>query len=396
MKKWLTACLAWWLVATPAGAEDNTAPEFLLGDIGVRIDLPKEWKMTRWSDWDFKGEKGDVLLFAWATPVQTPIRDEDIDEWGPIYTAKVEELQGKFPSVKDLRVENIGTRPTAYADINFQFGSGGGGVLYGSTIAAGGQMFHMAFVTADRRAKAAEKARDNIMRRLDVQAKGEPLEVTPNEQVESLGATTKLPDLWRRPFKSEMGLAMKAIKGFGLEDISDCWVAIRPRPAVDPDVMVSCQGGLLLGVVDEYSFEGVDALVRSKMFGSAEVPGAARIDLPDRVGFQYKPPLGSRTLGVGVVPYDRGVARTWAVGQAGDDSVHEAVQQVVAASSYSGPHPASLGDRISYYLTYRPTSPMVLGPILLGLLMVGVLVIGVGLLLLRGRGRNKYADLSDD
>ena len=61
------------LIAAPAHAED--APEFLLGDLGVRIDLPRSWRMTRWSDWDFNAElkrgRDTVLLFAWATPVQT-------------------------------------------------------------------------------------------------------------------------------------------------------------------------------------------------------------------------------------------------------------------------------------------------------------------------------------
>jgi hypothetical protein len=38
------------LLSTPALAEEE-APEFLLADFGVRIDLPDDWRMQKWADW---------------------------------------------------------------------------------------------------------------------------------------------------------------------------------------------------------------------------------------------------------------------------------------------------------------------------------------------------------
>ena len=45
------------LLCGPSFAQDveDEAPKYLLGDLGVRVDLPSGWNVTRWSDWDLKG-----------------------------------------------------------------------------------------------------------------------------------------------------------------------------------------------------------------------------------------------------------------------------------------------------------------------------------------------------
>ena len=71
------------LTAPVASAEDGSqAPEFLLGDVGVRVDLPAGWKMTRWSDWDLQAEKPDekLILFAWQTPLQVEPTEADAQQ----------------------------------------------------------------------------------------------------------------------------------------------------------------------------------------------------------------------------------------------------------------------------------------------------------------------------
>jgi hypothetical protein len=182
------------------------------------------------------------------------------------------------------------------------------------------------------------------------------------------------------------------VGNLGLENLEPCWIAIRPKPAnPEPEVMVTCQGGLLLGVVDEHSFEGVDPIIRAKMFGSAPVEPAEMVALGDRVGFMYKPRPG---LMVGVVPYDKGVARTWVLGDPEDPSLETDLRAVLEGSTWSGVHPASLGDQLSYWVTYRPTSPVVLGPAALLLLVLG----GggfAGMRLMGGR-KNKYELLDED
>jgi hypothetical protein len=376
------------LLAPVQSASAEDAPEFTLGDIGVRVDLPRRtWKMTRWSDWDFKAETtdGGVLLFAWSTPVQTPI--VTADAWGPVFTAKVEELKGANPKVSGGHVEKALGTDVAYVDVEFTFGEDGpGGRMYGATVPVAGQSFHMAFVVPLKNARRGEEARDQLIKRLEVLQ--EATELPYGATVEAEGITTTLPEGWREPLDSERESFAARIGKLGVDDLEPCWVAIRPVPAAEPDLMVTCQGGLLLGVVDEHSFEAADALVRERMFGRVEVPPTQPVTVGDRVGFAYAPVEG---LAVGVVPYDKGVARTWVVGGEGVD---EALLAAMQGSTYSGPHPASVGQQVSYWLVHRTFSPVVLCP----LLGVGGIVFVVGLgglgLMMRG-GRNKY-DLDDE
>jgi hypothetical protein len=70
------------------------------------------------------------------------------------------------------------------------------------------------------------------------------------------------------------------------------------------------------------------------------------------------------------------------------------LRAVLEGSTWSGVHPASLGDQLSYWVTYRPTSPVVLGPAALLLLVLG----GggfAGMRLMGGR-KNKYELLDED
>ena len=100
-----------------------------------------------------------------------------------------------------------------------------------------------------------------------------------------------------------MGPAVQPVlKRLGLADLEGCWAAIRPVPERVPDVMVTCQGGLLLGVVDQYSFDSVDQELREKLFGAVEVQPAEAVELNDRVGFAYRP---KESLAMGIVPYDQ-------------------------------------------------------------------------------------------
>src|SRR5690606_14578172 len=100
--------------APAAVAAATEAPEYLLGDLGVRVDLPRGWKMLRWSDWDFKAETqdGGVMLFAWGTPYQVPVEGEAAD-WAPVYEAKVKELGGDAPKLVASRIRKEGGRAVA-------------------------------------------------------------------------------------------------------------------------------------------------------------------------------------------------------------------------------------------------------------------------------------------
>lgn len=375
------------LLAAPAAASERpaNAPEFLLADLGVRVDLPGSWKMTRWSDWDFKGETqdGTVLVLVWATPLQVPVTDAA--PWGAAYTAKVAEMKATEPTVRATRIEEIGGRKAAFVDAEFRFAGGGDkGVLYGATFEIAGQDLHLATITGRARAGLAERSRADLARRLDFQGPGPAS--TYGATVEATGTTTKLPDDWRPLLDAEWNHVTGTLGKLGLEDVTGCWTAIRPRAMAAPDLMVTCPRNVQLGVVDEHSFETADQAVRDKLFGKS-VPPATLVEVGDRVGFLYVPRDG---LAFGAVPNARGVAVTWAIGEG---PLGDAVRQAMQASTQSGPHPVETGEKISYWLTERTFSPQVLCPALCCLGGVGmVVVLAAGVILLRGRRRPTEED----
>jgi hypothetical protein len=115
-------------------------------------------------------------------------------------------------------------------------------------------------------------------------------------------------------------------------------------------------------VVDEYTFADKEAELRPVVFGAAPVPAATLLALPDRTGFLYHPEFAGKTLYMGVVPYDQGLSRTWALGPSEDDqallaSLREALQD----TTFSGDHPVTPDQLLAYYVWYRPTHPGVLG-----------------------------------
>jgi len=386
--------LAGLLASAPAHAQDGgeEAPEFLLADLGVRIDLPNGWRMTKWADWEFKGETtaGDIFLVAWATPIQSPITDASM--WTQVYLDKAIEMGGGDPKVIETKSTPIAGRDVAVVDLSLSFAEGKAkGNLYGGTFQVPGQMFHFALVTSDRRARAAKKARVELLDRMEITEPAPTLEFGPT--LDTDGITTQLPDAWRVPLKQEMAEFNKRVSKLEIQDMSHCFYAFRPKGLGVPDALVTCQVGLHLGVVDNYSFAGVDEIVQAKVLGGKGDP-AKPVEVADRVGLVYD--LSKGGLAAGVVPYDQGIARTWVVGDADDPSIPAAAEEVVSKSSFSGPHPAGLGDQVTYYLTYRPFSPIVLFPGLCCLVVFGVVGVGGGTLLKRRCGKGKYAALAED
>ena len=386
----LAGLLAW----SPALAQDggDDAPEFLLADLGVRIDLPNGWRMTKWADWEFKGETaaGDIFLVAWATPIQSPITDPAI--WTQVYLDKAVEMGGSDPVVKDTTITPIAGRDVAMVDVTLSFADGKAkGNLYGGTFQIPGQMFHFALVTSDRRARAAEKARKDLLDRMEITEPAPDLAFGATLTID--GITTVLPEGWREPLDQEKAELNKRISKLEIQDMSHCFSAFRPKGLEPPDALVTCQVGLHLGVVDSYSFAGVDEVIQAKVLGG-KVDPAKQVDLADRVGFVYD--LSKGGLAAGIVAYDQGIARTWVVGNADDPAIPAAAEAVLENSSYTGTHPAGIGDQISYYLSYRPFSPVVLFPGLCCLALFGIVGVGGGTVLLRRSGKDKYAALADE
>ena len=360
MGRLLTALLLLAL-ATPASAgEGDAAEEFLLGDVGVRIELPRGWKMSRWSDWDFTAKTNDgVMMFAWATPVQDEVTEDELD----LYVTHFIDKATGWGSLTDPQVQakELGDkdgRPAALIDLGFELESGGNAEVYTSSLPVAGQMFHMATVAGKNKGWKAKKARDTLLAELEVRAVPAPVSST----VEAAGVSTTLPAGWRAPLEVETKQVMLQVGTFiATEDPSYCWFALKARGPLEPAAMVSCQGGLFLGRVDEFSFVKKEEELRPRLFGQAEVAAATPLELPDRMGFLYDPDIGSTPFFMAIIPFDRGLSRTWAIGDE-DKTLRAAVESAAQNSTYSGPHPVSLGEEVKYWLGNRPLHPVVLCP----------------------------------
>jgi hypothetical protein len=177
----------------------------------------------------------------------------------------------------------------------------------------------------------------------------------------------------------------------GVEDLTPCWSAIRPLANAEPELLLTCPAGAQLGVVDSFSFAGVDAALRPVLFGKAEVAAAKPVTAASgHTGFLYVLPAQGRAIAMAVVPYGQGVARTWALGPGGE-AFEPLLTGLVGGSSYEGAHPAGVGDQVAYWVSYRPTSPVTLGA------GFGVLALLGGAALTARRalgGRRSYEDVA--
>ncbi len=356
------------LIAFSAHAD---APEYLLGDLGVRLDLPSStWHMSRWSDSDFRGKTHDngMHLLAWSSTGQVPLTGP-ADAWGSTFLAKVEEMSGKDGTVSAARAAKVGDRDVVFVDAGFLFGDGGKGAMVGAVVPIADAMFYVLIAGPGSRASGLSSARDRVV--ADLEVRRPPKAVAFGTALEGAGATTQLPPEWRVPLESELEAVVTRASAVGIESIEACASAIRPLAGSEPQVMLTCPGRTRLGVVDDVSWEGVAAEVHRATFGPVPVPPPMKLTLKDRLGFGFAPPFPGVTARLGVVPAKDGVTRTWVVGAENDTSLDGTLTTMMAATTWSGSHPVTSQETVSYYLTYRKTSPMVLLP---ALFLVGLVV----------------------
>lgn len=360
------------LATSAARAADE---EFLLGDFGFRLELGDDWANTAWSDWAFDGNKLDrtQLLYVWGKEVQVDVKADDLDKWSKVYLDKIESLKGENGTVRVKEVREIAGHPVARFELDYAMAK----VPYamsGATFAVEGQVVHVALVSFG--AKAAEGARslDAILEKSEYR---KPPTVFPEgAEVVASGITSKLPTGWHVPLVVEAPKVESPARSFGIDELEGCWTGIRGHANGDPDVLVACPGKVNLGVVDDFSFDGVDAQIRERFFKGAPIRGVEKVVSQDgHLGFLYTFDSAVGTLVAGIVPFGGGVARLYAYDPidkgAGFDGV---MRTLMTESKFEGKHPAGFGQYVTYYLNYRPFSPMVLVPALLVLGLAGLLV----------------------
>ncbi|MFT5680888.1 MAG: hypothetical protein ACI8RZ_001794 [Myxococcota bacterium] len=370
------------LLALSAHAED-----YRMNDVAGSVVLPAGWEVSDkgWTDYDFKAQSDtNLLMKLWLTPFQVTVDDAAAAHWAEVYTGILEREGLEEVAVASTTTTTIARRPTAISKITFTHKTGGPGAAWFAGFASNGQTIHLRIVGLKRNDAKAEAALTRFVDQLELDAAALPAAT----EVEGGGFTATLPDGWRVPHPRELDAVKKIVTKLDDSYAADsCFVGIRPPLTGDPDVVFACGTYLHVGPLDEHSFDGIEAEVNEKFFGSSATPveAATPITVGDRMGFYYSPPIPGGTYRLALAPYDKGMMMTWAVANNIDEaSLDTALLELTGSVAFTGPEggqPIIAPDKkIMYYLKYRPTSAPV---ILSGLVLVGL--IGGGIAMMRRR-----------
>jgi hypothetical protein len=384
----------WSLIALPVAQ----AQPYLMNDVGGTLHLPKGWEADEWADWSFKakGGGGAILYKLWTTPLQSELNDESAKVWVELYKERLADQGLKDPKVVKTEIKDVAGRRTILTEMDVKFGGKGsrGQALF-AAFAGEGQIIHSRVISNTSNFR---KARVGFMETLDSFELGKgPLKSAGSAVSSGAGFAATLPDGWRAPFDPEKSAVMEITSKMWPSDLSSdkCWSAIKPPALGDPDVMFACSKPWSGGPVDEYSFAGVEAEWRSLFFGEAgsQLPEGEQIQVGDRMGAMFRPRDGQNPIRLLVAPYSGGVMVVWFRGASADvTSADTALKSVASSVQYTdaeGGQPIVRVDHLAgYYLTHRPTSPIVWGPILL---VLG----GIVVLVRRRSGRSPYEDFDD-
>jgi hypothetical protein len=382
----LGASLGWRLGFALAGlacsgvAVAEQPPEFLLKELGARVVLDdKSWVVTGWRPDGLEAERrdGGARLFVWGAPVQQSVQAAHLPAWGRAQQRVLEKLGAEVIVPRASAVEEGPAGPVARVRMSFEEAAKGArskGAAEGATLATEGHMVHLALVGRAAQAKALDGWMDGLVAALDVQAP--PASIPERQVVEVAGARWTLSDGWRAPLASEASWVAEQGARLGVLDAAACVWALRPRPGSDADLMAACAADTTLGVVDAESFGDVEGLLHERIFGKAPVPEGVPLPLVDRLALRWQLPTGDMGVGLVVVPTSAGILKLWAITRADSEAAatREAATLLSATAgelTFDGPHPVSVGAWLAWVLSYRPTSPLVVGP---GLLLLGAVV----------------------
>ena len=382
--------LAALLALSPAHADPQALP-----DVGVTLDIPAGWEMTRWSNWDWKGKTADgsVAVDVWATPFQVPVTKEAAVAWAGLYTERLDDMRAVGILRDSVAIEEIAARPTARTTMHFAFDQGGPkGVMLVAAFAVEGQMIHVSTLAAGPNAGRAKAALDALLTRLTVDKPAADLSTLGGPATTTLGFTPTLPDGWRRPLPVEDAYVSDAAAAIliGPKDPAACLHAVRPRPSGEADVLLFCGETWKLGIVDEDSFADAEKALKARFFGKAadKIPDGTQLARAERLGILLAPEINGKDLRIGALPYDRGTVVVWGIGEPGTGAeLESAVRGTAASLSFDGPDGGAsvhdMGEWLVHMLTYEPFHPAIVGS---GVLFCGILA-GFGWLVFRKPGQ---------
>lgn len=378
----------------PTSARAQGAAGFEMNDLGGTVTLPKGYASELWTDAELKAKHPQGRIFKlWMHPWQVDVDEDASKAWADRVKVGLEAEGVKEVGLTKREVVEIGGRKTAWMAYELST-KGGRGVAYAAAFTGEGSTVFLRIVAAKRGARQAEA---DLRATLEGLALGEGPLATGTGAVESAaGFKAQLPEGWRVPLRDEMDLVRKVTAKVGEEGLSpdDCWVGVRPPPTGEPDVIFACRSQYYVGPLDEHSFDGVEAEVHERWFGRSEkpVPIAGKVDVGDRIGLYYMPPVAAHPVRLALAPFDGGMMVMWGLaGQLDESGLDKAMNDVLPTVAFTGPDGGApiigADKRVAYYLKYRPTSPLVLGPAFALLALVGG-----GVML----SRRRTTDLDDD
>jgi hypothetical protein len=364
---------------TAQAADDHWS----MADAGMSFLLPDGWQVAEggWSDWSLKAKHTDgSVLQVWVTPFQVPVDANAVAAWAEMYKEQIATEAKATVNIRSKEVTTLGGRPAGHVTLDVVV-QGGEGVAEVYAVEGPGHTVHARVVTGKRKAKSAMADLRTILEtaRLDQ----EPLDFTTGTVASKEGEySVTLPEGWRVPLDPEASEVAKVVEKLGMEAVNDdvCVVGVYPRANANPDLTLICPSALQLDPLDSYSFDGIQEQLHARFFGNAkaEVPPGESVTIGDRTGVYFRPPTGSGALRLAVVPYNRGVLTWWGIGGTDGSTLDAALlkmQPTVSFTGADGGQPKIRADRwAAYYLTYRPTSPIVLGPLVLLIGLIGAAV----------------------
>jgi hypothetical protein len=361
--------------------------EFLLGDLGVKID-PAGWKMDRWSDSDFRATStdGGVVLAAWATPLQVDLGEAAI--WAPEFEEKITEFGAKKPQVDDAKIEQDAGHPVARLDLSFSFPDGAKGAAFGATMPIAGYDFHIATMARGTLSSRARSTLDSVVSKLEIRSPPLPI---PEGPLTVGGHTIPVPEGFRKPLAPEADGVEADVHNIGGDDVSQCAWAIKPVALQRPWIFLVCPSRQHLGMVDELDVQDVAAEIAPHLFGKAEPPPVSLLALPDRNGLVWKLPMAGKGARMALIPTGTAAVRAWLVASSDSPDLDQQLQKALAAVTWAEPQVLTFGEKASYYTTYQPTSPQVVGPVVGLCCPAALLVGGVGMAFAARSRRKKRA-----
>ena len=371
----------------PAAEEGRDAQGgYMMNDVGAWIYMPPglEPDAGGWSDTGFSAKTADggVELKLWLTEFQVPITMDSMQAWGKDYLTRVDDLGGKNAKITSAQLRDWGDKKGGEVDVEFDLKENVKGYAYHAIIQSNAQMIHIRSLGAGRNAPRAKQLLEQVATSL--KRVKEPAPEQTGTLTSSAGFSVTLPEGWRAPIAGpETDKVLRRAESVGIDDISDarCATAIVPPPHSELDVFLACKQKYFIGPVDEYSWKSEEKKLYDLFhFEEAKIPPAEKVQVGDRLGFAYKAREGEKPMRLVVAPYEGGLLLLWGIAGSMDAAhLDETMKSATASVKFTGPNGGhqriTLGDRLNYWVKYRPFSPQVLIPSFLAIVGLVALVI---------------------